>query len=152
MSNFYDEALKKTENTIVLNRVYRHNGTHGDLVFPDGTVYDTLENSWEDNQRRISCVPEGIYPMRMRYSPIVKRTSGGEFSEGWEIADVPNRDYIMCHIGNWTKDTAGCLLIGSTKAFDGNEPVVWGSSSAFRKFMAKMEAHDEWRLIIKEKS
>jgi hypothetical protein len=29
------------------------------------------------------------------------------------VQDVPNRDWILFHIGNTSKDTSGCILVGN---------------------------------------
>lgn len=34
----------------------------------------TIELPWKDNQRSVSCIPEGDYKMRLRRSPVVERT------------------------------------------------------------------------------
>ena len=54
---------------------------------------NTLELSWKGNQRKISCIPDGIYKFNIRYS----------FRFGWcfEIKNVPNRTAILIHAGNF---------------------------------------------------
>ena len=65
----------------------------------------TLENPWRDNQRNISCIPTGTYRVTPHESP----------SKGlcFLLHDVPNRDHVLVHVGNYTKDTEGCILVGS---------------------------------------
>lgn len=135
-------------NTIVLERKYLREGTHGTVTFPDGSSLDTLELPWNDNRQRVSCIPEGTYTLRMRHSPVVSRSSGGEFKRGWEVTDVDNRTYIMIHPGNYVRNFLGCIGVGLSKGFQGTSPVIWNSRAAFRKFMAWAKAHDEWELVI----
>lgn len=63
-----------------------------------------LELPWKYNQRRMSCIPEGIYPIRRYDSP----THGDVFL----LESVPNRDYIEIHSGNFHYDILGCILPG----------------------------------------
>lgn len=153
--HFYDEILKspkrqeeKRTDVLTLKRTYLQEGTHGTFIFPDGKKLDTLELPWNDNKQRVSCIPEGEYILRKRYSPVVKRSSGQEFSRGWEVTDVENRTYIMIHPGNYVRNFLGCIGVGLSKGFQGNSPVIWNSRAAFRKFMSYMEAHEEWTLIV----
>ena len=69
---------------------------------------DTLENPWMDNQRNISCIPEGEYDVRIR----LPRESATREYMHLLVKGVPNRDYILFHIGNTAKDTSGCILVG----------------------------------------
>lgn len=87
---------------ILTRTKYDEHLTAGVLSFSQHeTSYAILENPWKDNQRNISCIPEGLYT--------VKRDKTGRF-QWWKILDVPNRSNIEIHTGNTTGDTAGCLL------------------------------------------
>jgi len=66
----------------------------------------TLELPWKDNQRNISCIPEGEYEVELYDSP---SHGPGTF----HLKDVPGRTYILIHAGNYTRDTAGCVLVGN---------------------------------------
>lgn len=160
--DFMDEAVlvprkpavsqtpRMPDNGILVERTYHASGTHGVLTFADDTRFYTLERAWVNNERRISCIPEGIYKLVMRYSPIVQRTSGGEYTSGYEITGVKDRDLIMIHVGNYVKDTEGCLLVGMSEDFQNGEPVVWSSRLAFRLLMTKMAGRDNWQIRFKE--
>lgn len=65
----------------------------------------TLELPWKDNQRRISCIPTGEYTA-------VRRTSA-KYRNHLHISNVPNRDLILIHHGNFHTDILGCILVGS---------------------------------------
>ena len=69
---------------------------------------DTLELPFKDNQRSISCIPEGEYKVRLRLA----RESASRDYLHLLIEDVPNRDWILFHRGNSAKDTRGCILVG----------------------------------------
>ena len=50
------------------------------------------------------------------------------------VQDVPNRDYILFHIGNRAKDSRGCILTGQTRKDD----FVGLSRKAHTKLMASL--------------
>jgi len=44
-----------------------HRATLGELLDADGDhLCHTLENRWLDNKPRVSCIPPGVYPLRLR--------------------------------------------------------------------------------------
>jgi len=129
-------------------------GTFGSLTFPDGTVFYTCENPWKDNKPFVSCIPTGVYYLEQRYSPVVQRTSGGEFAEGWEVTDVLDREYIMLHPGNWPDDVEGCIAIGKALTITQNKRGQWSlsvsdSREAFRELMEKMDEFNTWTLDVR---
>ena len=83
--------------------------THGVfLLYSDrNKVFEgkTLELPWRDNKRQISCISKGVY----RVTPRRSDAKGEHF---W-IHDVLDRDMILIHVGNFVKDTQGCVLLGS---------------------------------------
>lgn len=66
----------------------------------------TLELPYLDNQSQISCIPKGVYE-------VVKRTSA-KYGEHFHILNVPNREYILIHNGNYYTQIKGCVLVGYT--------------------------------------
>jgi len=66
--------------------------------------FDTLELPYLDNKRDVSCVPNGKY--------LCKKRKTSKFGEHLYLVDVPNRDYILIHRGNFYTDIKGCVLIG----------------------------------------
>lgn len=86
-------------------------GVFGRLLV-NGKTYYTVERPWMNNQPRVSCIPNGVYTMRLRHSPVVQRTTGGNYPEGYEIVDVPQRTFIMIHPANWHDQLAGCIAPG----------------------------------------
>lgn len=73
----------------------------------------TLELPWKDNQRRISCIPEGEYKAVKHRSP--------KFGESVWIKDVPNRSEILIHPANYVRQLLGCIAVGSDlKDIDGD--------------------------------
>ena len=95
-------------NLLLIRNTFSKKSTVGELFLNGERICDTLENSWQDNQRNISCIPEGIYPVRLR----LPRESGTRDYIHLLVKDVKDRDYILIHIGNTAKDTSGCILVG----------------------------------------
>lgn len=100
-----------------LERVYREKQTEGffTLFSEDGKVLftcRTLELPNLNNQSKISCIPEGIYFVKKHVSP----SKGVCFS----IPNVPFRDHILIHVGNYVgsknpatghADVLGCIIL-----------------------------------------
>jgi len=95
-------------NLLIIRNTFSDKSTIGELFINDERFCDTLENPWLDNQRNISCIPAGEYPVRLRYP----RESATREYLHLLVQDVPNRDYILFHRGNFPKDTRGCILVG----------------------------------------
>lgn len=128
---------------------YGDDGTFGLFVFDDGTTYYTVEQPWRDNQVGHSCIPEGNYPLKKRASGVVQRTSGGTYSEGWEVTGVPGRTYIMIHPANWPTDVEGCIGPGLKFGTLSDRRAVTSSRDAFDHLMDKLNAEtDGWQLQV----
>ena len=98
----------KGVNLLVIRDTFTKVSTIGNLYLDGEWLCDTLENPYIDNQRSISCIPEGQYKVRLRTA----RESATRDYLHLLVEDVPNRDYILFHRGNWAKDTSGCILVG----------------------------------------
>jgi hypothetical protein len=64
-------------------------GTNGELKDGGQLICFTIELPWRENQRNISCIPEGRYELKKRYHE----------HYGWHIhvLNVPGRDWILIH-------------------------------------------------------
>jgi len=101
--------------------------------------------SLEDGHRDVkeygeTRIPNGTYTVKLR-------TEGGhhekylkkfpEFHEGMlHVTDVPKFEWILIHIGNFPKDTKGCLLTAEQPGID-KESVI-GSTNAYKKLYKKV--------------
>ena len=101
--------MKKDKiNLLLIRDTFTEESTLGELFIDGERICDTLENPYLDNQRNISCIPEGEYPVRIR----LPRESATRDYIHLLVKDVKDRDYILFHIGNTAKDTSGCILVG----------------------------------------
>lgn len=114
-------------------------GTFGRISVGPLTLY-TVERPWEGNAPEVSCIPEGTYPLRLRPSPVVHRTSGGRYREGWEVCDVPGRTLIMIHPANRGVELAGCIAPGKGLGYTSGEWAVTNSRDAFEELMRAIPA------------
>jgi len=64
-----------------------------------------IERGERHNQRNVSNIPEGIYPLRFTWSPKFKRFV-------WLIDEVPNRSGIRIHPANFWTQLNGCVAPG----------------------------------------
>ena len=95
-------------NLLLIRDTFTEESTIGELFLNGERICDTLENPYLDNQRNISCIPEGVYPVRLR----LPRESATRDYLHLLVEDVENRSYILFHRGNSAKDTRGCILVG----------------------------------------
>jgi len=137
---------------IELRRRYNPDGTFGQMTLEDGSVFATVERPWLNNQVGISCIPEGIYTLVMRDSEVINRTTHGKYLRGWNVANVPNRSFIMIHIANFPRDVQGCIGVGLKQGYLAGDYAVLQSRDAFDRMMAKLAIRDTWSLNIKADS
>ena len=100
--------MTKEIKLLLVRDTFSKESTIGELFINEERICDTLENPYLDNQRAISCIPEGEYKVRIR----LPRESATRDYMHLLVKDVKDRDYILFHIGNTAKDTRGCILVG----------------------------------------
>lgn len=82
-----------------LFRTYDPEGTNGELKL---VVCNTIELPWLQNQRNVSCIPEGRYELRKRF---IKK-----FGLHLLVVGVPDRSWILIHPANDAKtQLKGCI-------------------------------------------
>ena len=87
---------------IELQRLYRETWTDG-LIFIKGILLcRSIELRWANNERNVSCVPEGVYPVVIIQHP--------KFGECLQINGVKGRSGILVHVANDAqKELRGCI-------------------------------------------
>ena len=132
-------------NLLLIRDTFTENSTIGELFLNGELFCDTLENPWKDNQRNISCIPEGEYKVRLRLA----RESATRDYLHLLVQDVPNRDWILFHRGNSAKDTSGCILVG----LNSEQDVVYNSILAMNLLVKEILnlGGTKINLIIKNK-
>lgn len=87
---------------LILKRNYFPEGTNGKLECEGKLICNTIELPWKNNERRVSCVPEGKYFLSKRYSK----------KQQWhiEVRNVSGRSGILFHpANNAMKELNGCI-------------------------------------------
>lgn len=135
--------MADNESTLRLHRfAYSPVGTFGSLTLAsDADVMYTVERPWLENNRRISCIPEGLYRCRSRMF-----NRGGY--ETFEITDVPGRSEILFHVANVSSDVNGCVGLGSYLGCVNGQWGVMSSREAFSRFMAYVGRMDSFLLEL----
>lgn len=92
-----------------------------------------------ENEKGTDCIPAGTYRCAVRYS----NKFGGLM---YEVHNVPGRDAILIHKGNYCgdkskgykSDVLGCIILGERFGEDGGQKIVSASKVAYDKFRALM--------------
>lgn len=98
-------------NIVVVRDDCNDRRTFGTMTFPDGLVVQTLEDVVRPSGVKVvheTAIPAGTYPvtvtMSRRFGRLLPLISGVNQYEG-----------VRIHAGNTTQDTAGCLLVGTSR-------------------------------------
>lgn len=132
---------------ILVKRIYRPTSTTGKgYVFNEKNelVYEfvTLELPWKDNERNISCIPEGEYMVKKMHP-----TSKRKYQYFW-VQDVPGRDSILWHPGNYTHQIRGCFLPGESFAdLDRDDIIDVTNTTATLKILTALMP-DKFKLTV----
>ena len=85
-----------------LSRTYFPDGTNGKLECEGKFICNTIELPWKKNETKVSCIPEGKYFIKKRYSK--------KFQWHLEIISVKNRSLILFHpANNALRELNGCI-------------------------------------------
>ena len=95
-------------NLLLIRDTFTEKSTIGELFLNGERMCDTLELPWMDNERRISCIPEGEYKVRLRTA----RESASRDYLHLLVQEVKDRQFILFHRGNSASDSSGCILVG----------------------------------------
>lgn len=123
-------------------------GVKGMLFLPTGWNCCTLEPPWLNNEQNRSCIPSGIYDVK-----IVESAKRGLV---YEVQKVPNRTSILFHSGNYAgdeesgykADSDGCILLGRSHDVWDGQSVVTASRETIYAFMNTM-SNKPFRLSVK---
>lgn len=117
-----------------LNRIFLgSSATIGELWVNDTHLCDTLEDRVRPEGEKVygkTAIPEGTYEVKLTYSPRFKKILP-------EILNVPNFSGIRIHTGNSSKDTEGCILVGTWDSE--KEDWIGDSRIAFNELMSLLQ-------------
>lgn len=141
--------IKPMELTVKRYRSLK-DSTHGKLYINGEFECYTLE----DEKRDVkvwgeTCIPNGRYELKLRKTGSFhsRYSKKFDFHKGmFHVTNVPNFKYILIHIGNYTHNTAGCLLVGTSQADNG---VLSQSTKAYEKMYKKViKAFDNGKKVF----
>lgn len=114
----------------LLRNRYTDQSTTGTLLINDEFFCWTLEDRDHDGPKipGETCIPAGVYKVVIDWSNRFQRQMP-------HILDVPDFEGIRIHAGNTDKDTAGCVLVGYSRAQD----FVGDSRHAFNDLFEHMD-------------
>ena len=119
---------------LFLTRTYFPDGTNGKLECEGKLICNTIELPWKKNETRVSCIPEGKYFIKKRYSQ--------KFKWHLEVIGVENRCMILFHpANNALQELNGCIApvtklsgpglgLMSRKAFRKSKEIVYKALDA----------------------
>jgi hypothetical protein len=85
-----------------LHRTYFKEGTNSALFCNGQFLGFAIELPWLENKRIVSCVPEGTYRLKPRFSK--------KFKHHLQLENVPRRSLILIHPANDAlKELEGCI-------------------------------------------
>lgn len=146
MKIIVDRYLSNAEAT--LSRVSVYDGVT--RIFRCYGLEDEFREEKVHSETRI---PAGRYTVGVRteggfHGRYSKDRRFRDFHRGMlHVLDVPGFEFILIHVGNYEKDTAGCLLVGETRSEHLFE--IYRSSPAYRKlYKAVIDAAERGDLTI----
>lgn len=150
-----DEIVQPNNNTppeILIERFsYSSTGTFGILTCEDFQCF-SVEPPWKDNQRRISCIPDGDYIAQWYDSPRFGETLaviGGTVS--LFSSSSHERSAILFHVGNWPRNFEGCIGLGRDYTCVSGQIGVTSSRDTINSFLDLLRDYDNMKLTIKPK-
>lgn len=129
---------------------------HTDDIRPDGvfsTLYQndekfcvTLEHAFEDADGNFAPkLPRGATYKCVRGQHQLEH---GPRFETFEITGVAGHSGILFHVGNMTKDSDGCALVGEKVHMESSAWWIDNSVLTFKKLMAALADVDEFDLEV----
>lgn len=128
---------------------FEADGIFGNLHNETGAIVAiTLEHAYDSglgNGSFDSKLQPGIYECNRG----IHRLHDGIPFETFEVNGVKGHDNILFHVGNYNKDSEGCILMGQARALTpAKDYMITGSKYTFTKFMESLKGVDKFTLIV----
>lgn len=113
----------------VIRETFTEDSTIGKMYINDKYHCYTLEDKVRDVKvQNVTAIPKGRYEVIINFSNRFKQLMP-------LLLNVPNFEGVRIHWGNYSKDTEGCILVGSSKAVN----MVGNSRTQYSKLMAELK-------------
>lgn len=99
---------------VLVKRVYLPSETLSSIYYKGEMLCKGMELPYRNNQRSISCIPEGEY-LVTKEPPIPSNDpQGRKQRDYWHFRfhDVPKRSGVLIHKITYVKDLQGCIGVG----------------------------------------
>lgn len=100
----------------------------------------SLQEIQRIKESKVTCIPYGTYKIELYNSPKHKFLVP-------LLKEVPGFEYIEIEIGNYSQDSNGCILVGSSF----RENMVQNSKVTFNKLMQELVKYKEFSISIQKK-
>lgn len=126
----------------LIRNEFKINGIFGILTDDQNNIYATLEHAYLQ--------PDGSYAPKTPMGPYTCKKGLHTLEhhpipfQAFEIQNVPGHSNILIHIGNYNKDSEGCILIGEKKVGE----MIINSKVSFQKFMDSLKDINSFELVI----
>ena len=128
---------------------FRKDGIFGDLILDSNRehIAATLEHAFPVGDDFAPKLPDGVYVCE-RGSHRLKPDS--DAFETFEIKGVPGHWGILFHVGNYNRDSDGCVLVGTGIGWTAKkDKMIVGSKLAFDRLMKHLEGLQSFTLTVK---
>lgn len=129
---------------LVLTRIWCNRSGIFSYLTADGIkIAATLEHAYYDESYDLwrPKIPNGEYKCIRGMHQLAGMTAP---FETFEIANVPGHSKILFHVGNFNKDSEGCVLLGENIQAN----MVTNSRESFEKFMKLQSDIDSFQLLV----
>jgi len=114
---------------LVKRETFTEDSTIGKLYINGAFHCYTLEDKVRDVKiKSITAIPKGKYEVILNFSNRFQRIMP-------LLLNVPNYEGVRIHEGNFSKDTDGCILVGSTKGVN----MIGNSRVQYVKLMTELK-------------
>jgi hypothetical protein len=128
---------------------FRPDGIFGAFTFEgdDKPFMSTLEHAYQDEF-------DGSYQPKIPAGTYTCTRGTHELHDGvpfetFEVTGVEGHSGILCcHVGNYNRDSDGCILGGSQTIVEGNCQMITNSKATFISYMARLAGINEFTLVV----
>ena len=113
----------------VIRDTFTEDSTIGKMYINDKYHCYTLEDKVREVKvQNVTAIPKGRYEVIVNFS--------NRFQQLMPLLlNVPNFEGVRIHWGNYSKDTEGCILVGSSKSVN----MIGNSRAQYTKLMAELK-------------
>lgn len=84
-----------------------------------------------------TAIPAGRYPIRLNLVGSMNSSYRKQFPKEHigmlEVTGIPDYSYVYIHIGNYSTDTAGCILVGDYHMYQQGDYAVFQSKVTYQR-------------------